>query len=464
MKKTVLSTILLLCLVCIFTACGDKPPVNAPADTGFMPAIPGNFDSKDHAIVISKDTEAMTITFQTTFIGKRYTLNYDGATEFYDKYGQGISLQQVGCGDIVDTTFMRSRKRLNSMTLANDSFTYSGVEDYELDPLGTGIIINGERYNYDKNLAVITGHGPGSLMDINPVDTLTVRGCKNTVYSIYVERGHGYVRLVNDSYFIGGWIDIGQDVICVIEEDMVIAAPAGENVVNVSNQGSLGTETITITEGEEYELDVSKWQGETKYGKLLFVLSPENANVYIDGNKVDTAGAVELEYGIHQMIVIADGYQTISRYVKVGSESASIDVIMEPKEGSSVSNNSVSGNGAGGVVSTNSATSASGNEVIGTDIIGDGENGIIGEGFSATNDNVISTTGEYKVYIEAPSGAEVYVDGSYVGIAPVSFAKSAGSRVVTLRKSGYQTRSYTVSLDDSKKDVNYSFSELVKIE
>ena len=82
---------------------------------------------------------------------------------------------------------------------------------------------------------------------------------------------------------------------------------------------------------------------------------------------------------------------------------------------------------------------------------------------STSSNQVISDSAEYKVYIEAPQGVEVYVDGSYVGIAPVSFPKTEGSVVITLRRSGYQTRSYTITLDDSEKDVNYSFSELQTI-
>ena len=57
---------------------------------------------------------------------------------------------------------------------------------------------------------------------------------------------------------------------------------------------------------------------------------------------------------------------------------------------------------------------------------------------------------------------EAYLNGSYIGITPVDFPKAAGNYVVTLRKTGYQTRSYTLQIDSEKKDVNYSFTELVE--
>ena len=67
------------------------------------------------------------------------------------------------------------------------------------------------------------------------------------------------------------------------------------------------------------------------------------------------------------------------------------------------------------------------------------------------------------MYVESPEGAEVFVDGIYIGIAPISSIKpEAGSHVITLSKNGYITRSYTVSVPGDEKDVTLSFSELVE--
>ena len=60
----------------------------------------------------------------------------------------------------------------------------------------------------------------------------------------------------------------------------------------------------------------------------------------------------------------------------------------------------------------------------------------------------------------APEGAEVYLDGNYVGISPCSFKKVAGVHVLILRKSGFETKSVTIQLDDSDKDMSYSFADL----
>lgn len=62
--------------------------------------------------------------------------------------------------------------------------------------------------------------------------------------------------------------------------------------------------------------------------------------------------------------------------------------------------------------------------------------------------------------IPTPAGVEVYWDGNYMGLAPLSFKKVAGTHVITLRKTGCETRSFTVTLTDSAENVSYSFDEL----
>jgi hypothetical protein len=79
----------------------------------------------------------------------------------------------------------------------------------------------------------------------------------------------------------------------------------------------------------------------------------------------------------------------------------------------------------------------------------------------ATTTEAVTTNN--TVTISTPDGAGVYVDGEYVGTAPVTFAKTVGSHTVTLYKTGYLIKSYTIqSLDDGNDDT-YTLADLVKI-
>lgn len=420
------------------------------ADTGFVVAEAGSYDSADTAVVVEKNAEEATITFQNMQLGKQYTLTYNGATKISDKYDESMSMAQIMEGDIVDITFLKEKKRLNSIRLSGESWQLTDISRYDINELKKQMVIADNIYKITDDTVIVSSGKQAEVMDINAVDVLKVSGVDYNIYSIVVDKGHGYLRLTNDEYFLGGWIEVGQSVIQEVTEDMLLVVPEGTYDVQISNKGNSGTKRVVINRNEEVELDVGDLKGEDpKFGTVLFTVSPGDAEVYLDGEKADISQAVTLEYGIHQMIVKAEGYDTITQYIKVGQEAAGIDVTMEKSDGEEETGEEES---VGSSEAESSSTSSS------------GQSSVSGNSSSGTTSTETSTTGTYKVYLDSPAGVEAYLDGNYVGIVPCSFKKTSGSHVVTLRMTGYLTRSYTIQLDEEKKDVNYSFNELEKSE
>ena len=74
-------------------------------------------------------------------------------------------------------------------------------------------------------------------MDLSPADVLSFQGIDTQILTVKVQKGHGYLRLVNDENFIGGWIEIGQTQIRKITDDMLLLIPEGSYQVNISNKG-----------------------------------------------------------------------------------------------------------------------------------------------------------------------------------------------------------------------------------
>lgn len=395
-----------------------QPSADKDTDTGFVVTGPDSYDSADTAILVGRDGEKNTATFLNLELGKRYTLSIDGTTGFYDKYGESVSFDQVEIGDIVDVTFLKSKKHLTTLQLSPAAWSYEDVERYEIHPVRGEISIGSDIYKLTSNTQYLSEGRSMDSMDLNASDVLSFQGIGSQILTVRVEKGHGYLRLANDENFVGGWIEIGQTQIRRITEDMLLLVPEGNYQVNISNKGGGGIKSVTINRNQETTLDIGDLEiPEPQYGMVLFSLSPSSAELYIDGEKVDPSGPVDLIYGIHQLIARAEGYQSVTQYIRVAQESAGINVVLEHNESEEEE-----------------------------------------ESKESPEDTL---TDYYKVYVNAPEGVEVYVDGNYVGISPCSFRKNAGVRVITLRKSYYETRSYTVQVDDEEKDMSLSFADLV---
>ena len=399
-------------------------------DTGFAVTNPDSYDSADTAVLVDINSVDNTVTLLNLDLGKQYTLSVDGTTRYTDKYGKAISLEQLGEGDIVDVTFLKTKKHLTTMQLSRSAWQYDDVERYELNTVRREVTIGEEVFKLSRDTRYFSQGHSIEEMDLNPSDILTFHGIDTTVLSVTVEKGHGYLRLVNDENFIGGWLEIGQEQIVRITEDMLVTVPEGSYQVDISYNGGGGTKSVVINRNEETTLDIGDLEvAEAQYGMVLFSMNPSGAELYIDGSQADPSQPITLEYGIHQIIAKADGYKSLTQYLRVAQESAGVDVELDKADSDSDSDEST-----GSSASTSSTAT------------------------SATSD---TTTTYYRVHIDAPEKVEVYLDGNYVGISPCSFKKTSGSHVITLRKSGYETRSYTVQVDEEKKDVSYSFVDLV---
>lgn len=398
----------------------DSASSSERADTGFVVTGPDSYDSADTAIMMSRNEKEGTATFLNLDLGRKYTLSIDGTTRFYDKYGESISFSQVETGDIVDVTFLKSKKHLTTLQLSPSSWSIEDVENYEINTVRGEVSIGSEVYKLTSNTQYISEGRNVDSMDLNPADVLSFQGIDSQILTVCVEKGHGYLRLVNDENFIGGWIEIGQSQIQKITEDMLLLVPEGSYQVNISHKGGGGIKSVIINRNEETSLDIGDLEiPEPQYGLVLFSLEPSNTELYIDGSKVDTSGPVSLIYGIHQLIARAEGYQSITQYIRVAQESAGINVVLD--------------------ADTEEEEESSG----------------------SSETSAATATDYYKVYVDVPEGAEVYLDGNYVGISPCSFRKTAGAHIITLRQTGYETRSYTVQIDDEEKDISYSFADLV---
>ena len=432
-KKLKVTGILGILTVLTLTACTnpfsgangtEDVPSPSPTrfDTGFQLTGPESYDSADTAILVGRSSEDNTLTFLNLELGRRYTLSLDGTTRLYDKYGDGITLEQIQKGDIVYITFLKSKKHLTSLQLSPEAWVYEGAERYEINTVRNEVTIGSEVFKLTSNTQFLSEGRNIESMDLNPSDVITFSGIGSQVLTVRVDKGHGYLRLENDENFVGGWIEIGQTMVQRITEEMLIPVPEGSYQVNISHKGGGGTKDIVIRRNEETVLDIGDLEiPEPQYGMVLFSLSPSSAELYIDGSPVDPSVPQSLEYGLHQLIARAEGYQSITQYIRVGQESAGINIILDANK---------------------------------TDQEDES---------SQESSSEQTTENYYKVYIDAPEEVEVYLDGNYMGISPCSFVKTAGTHVVTLRKTGYTTRSYNIEVDSKEKDISYSFADLVSI-
>ena len=424
-------------------------------------------DSLDEAVISKINESKGQITLYNTTLGMNYTLSYNGVNSIKDKYDQELSISQLSPGDLVIVSFVKEDKEIRTIQLKKDAFIHENVSNYEINETAGTMFIEDKQYEFAKNLFVFANGKAAKLTDINMVDVLKISGTDGVINSIVVDKGHGYIRLTNDEYFIGGWIEVGENLIKPIYKDMLLTVPEGEYDILITNKGYGGTKGVVVEANKETIVDIGDLKGdEVKTGKIIFTITPASAVVEIDGKEVDTSSPVTLEYGIHQIVLKAEGYKTMTKYIKVGAALANMDIEMEEGTGSTSENSvkssskSTSTSSSNKTSSSTTSTTTSNGSSNSTNTSEKNNSNKNNSNKNSNNNTVTDTDGTARVYIDAPEGTQLYVDGEYVGIVPTNFKKESGNHEVSFRKEGYETRSYTLYFEDDDKNLTFSFAGL----
>ena len=393
-----------------------------------------------------------------------HELTFTAAADVRDKYGDVMLMEDVELGSVVEAVYDANRDKLLSLYISDEE-NVSKVESVSgamFDYIENTVRINGTTYVMSDDVMAFSDNVEIAINEICSEDQLTMWMYNDKICSLYVELGHGYVKLSDYASYMGGIVEIGYDVIVPVTEDMLLTVREGTYTLRISKDGEVGTKKVEVIKNREVNISLADIAIEPKQtGSILFDVTPSNAKVYIDGKRVNTEGAIEMTYGKHVLNIVADGYKTYSAIITVNYAYKIKEYVLEKENGESDDSNTTKEN------STTQKTTESGS----TTESSSGTEGSTQTTESATTQDpnvkdVSATTGKKtanKVVISAPIGASVYFDGEYLGVAPISFTKVTGSHIITFSQTGYLSKSYTVNFTDDGKDETLSYDGLILI-
>lgn len=432
-------------------------------DTGFTMSTVGSYDSADTAVVLSTDEANKAVTFINMDTGKQYTLYYDGTTYVKDKHDGPMTISQIEPGDVVDVTFLKGKKKLASIQLSPEAWVYDDVYNYDLAGANRTASIGSQSYSLPESVVVLSEGRRVDKAEVVSQDVVTISGIGHKIYSINVDRGHGYLSLKNEQPLLGGWIEVGNSTIRQVSEDMLLVVPEGTYQVVLNNNGIGCVKDVTIERDKEVVLDVDDIEiPEDATGKILFSVTPENATVSVDGKPVDIGKAVELSYGIHRVEASASGYDTLTKHIQVGSEYATISFKLEEtrkEDSDSVSGNSITRDPWEDTYSEPAdVSSVSDNTSVSENALRSSKNGTV-----EVHVKDWTTGAELQgvmVQLEVrDSNKKVLSDYPKKRTSPCSFSKSKDGHTYqfTLSMDGYETKTFEPDLEEYQKDETLYF-------
>lgn len=307
------------------------------------------------AIVVDINSENKTLVLQAAGTRTRVQYEYTGGTDIVSKYDEPVTVERLSLGEVVEVWTAGSSTRLTKLKISDADFDYGGVTNFRLDQEHKTIVVGNEKYTYTDNTVVVSQDAELGVDKLEAVDVLRLRGTEKELDSITVTKGHGYLRLDATTFFEGGYLEVGDKIVEVITENMVLAVPTGRLSVKVSKDKSAGSKEVVVAENEEIRLNLTEFQSDAvRLGTLSFTISPKGAKLTVDGVEKDYSQLVDVAYGTHKIIVTADGYEPYAQVITVDSITSEYNIMLsrESDEGGDGSTQEMTGSTAGGETTT----------------------------------------------------------------------------------------------------------------
>ncbi|MBO6215388.1 MAG: PEGA domain-containing protein [Lachnospiraceae bacterium] len=308
------------------------------------------------------DTTDETIVLKSLETTRQMRFKFGLSTGFYNTRGSLASVTMFTPGHVVEIETVAGDNMLSKITLSPRVWVQEEVSNYTLDMENATLAIGSTKYRLIPETDYFSMDIPAFITDIGDNDILTITGIDKDILTVSVSSGHGFISLVNTDLFVDSLICVGDSNFELITGDMVIEVPEGTYDVTVANNGYGGTKTVSVGRNETISLDLNELKGEgPKTCSLTFRIAVDNAKIYLDGKEAASDVTMEVEYGKHALVVMADGYSTWSRTLFVNSPTA--EILLDPtssgSEDSSESSSSSKTSGTGNNDTSGSSTSSS---------------------------------------------------------------------------------------------------------
>ena len=103
---------------------------------------------------------------------------------------------------------------------------------------------------------------------------IDIKGIGQFVYSVFLAKGHGYIRFSGYKDFIGGTVEVGNHIFMPIKKDMVIVAREGSYRLTLENGDLKGIyQAIAALKGEKIT-DAGYMSSSPCYGASFCTFNP----------------------------------------------------------------------------------------------------------------------------------------------------------------------------------------------
>jgi len=229
-----------------------------------------------------------------------------------NRMGGEITFSQLRVGQLVEIGYDSRTLEIVTVRESVHAREFVSRENVHVNLDNQTISIGHDVLHFNSQTLVIHGGRQISIGEISVHDSITasavVTNGRLTAWMISLDASHGFLELSNSDVILNGTITIGNMhplLLSEINEPIILTEGAHRILIQGNNIANF-VDNIVINQGQTISLDLSNI--ELLMATLNIVTTPENARIFIDGERLMTPSPIAIPFGEHTIRVEHDDY------------------------------------------------------------------------------------------------------------------------------------------------------------
>ncbi|MCL2578193.1 MAG: PEGA domain-containing protein [Defluviitaleaceae bacterium] len=299
---------------------------------------------------------------------------------------------ELRVGDIIDIRYNSQNFEIRAITENSRRWERVNRQNAHINMDERTVLLNNEVWQFNSQTLVLHNGEDFSIGQIRPYDSVTLAGFGDTVWLVRVETAHGFLQFHNIDRIDNGFVMIGSDQYInfeTLEEAEDITLPEGMHHIMVDGDNiEPFIQNIRISQGQTTRINLM--DAELLTSQLFFVVTPESAQIFINGEEHINTEPASAEFGEVLIRVELEGYHPQEQEFEINAEMMTFVFDLE--------------------------------------------------------EIVIEEPGGTLVISTFPPGAVIYINNEYAGVSPLTQTVPPGVYSVIARSPGHESAAHSISV------------------
>ena len=284
-------------------------PVPAPTPVPAAPVLRPEMRSQTALVTaVSSQGANRTMSLMDVSTRREDVFNVDEGARVSNRLGNVMTFSEIQVGHLIDIQFEVATNTIRAIDESRSAWERRNRNNVHINMENGTITLGNEVFTFNSQTIVLYRGEVFPLIQIRPVDSVTLVGIGETAWLVRLDASHGFLNLANTDMITNGTIMIGTNLFYTLDDitEPITLTEGVHRIVVEGNNIETFIENITIEQGRTTVVNLGT--AVLRQALLHIMVLPNDAEVTVNGEPHDISQPAEVYFGEVHIRVERNGF------------------------------------------------------------------------------------------------------------------------------------------------------------